>query len=241
MKKTKNQAVLITGGAKRLGQAMALHLASQGFDIALHYYHSKQDAIKTAQLIYKKGVRCELFQADLVNEADVKNLLPIVYKAFKNLTVLINNASIFIPNEFDDQDLTLFKHHWQMNYQAPYVLSCAFKRLVKKGQIINFVDTNIAKYKSAYADYLTTKKALAELTKMSAVAWGPNIRVNGISPGMILPPVNNQKDDRQIRAQKIPLMKIGSPENILFSLDYLLKNDYVTGQILTVDGGECRV
>jgi pteridine reductase len=110
--------------------------------------------------------------------------------------------------------------------------------LVKSGQVINFVDTNVVKYKTKYADYLMTKKALQDFTKMAAVQWGPAIRVNGISPGMILAPVNNQPDDRAMRARQIPLQRLGSPNNILQSIQFLLENDYITGQIIANDGGE---
>lgn len=241
MSKVRNQTVLVTGAAKRLGQAVALHLADKGYHIALHYNSSKYEAMKTARQIYDKGVRCELFATDLGDEVQVRTLLPAVYKAFGGLSVLINSASIFIPNEFGDQDMSLFKKHWQINYQAPYMLSCAFKRLVKKGQIINFIDTNVGQYRSDYADYLTTKKALGEFTKMAAASWGPGIRVNGISPGMILAPVNNQKDDRKIRAGNIPLKRVGDTASILSTVDYILENDYLTGQIIAVDGGESLI
>ena len=117
-------------------------------------------------------------------------------------------------------------------------MTCAFAGLAKKGQVINFIDTNAVKYKTKYADYLMTKKALLEFTKMAAVQWGPDIRVNGISPGMILAPVNNQPDDRLKRARQIPLQRIGKPEHILETLRFLLNNDYVTGQIIANDGGE---
>jgi pteridine reductase len=230
--------VLVTGAAKRIGQAVALHLAAQGYNIALHYHHSKKEAMATAQAIYKKKVRCELFCADLGNTPEAVRLFSEVYKAFGDIRLLVNSASIFIPNEFGAQDLSLYEAHWNINYKAPYVLSCEFARLVKKGHIINFVDTNVVKHKSRYADYLMSKKALGEFTKMAAVAWGPAIRVNGISPGMILPPVNGQKDDRKVRAQKIPLAEVGNPSYILQAVDYLINNTYVTGQIIAVDGGE---
>jgi len=216
-------------------------LAQEGYDIALHYNHSKQEAMATAQLIYKTGVRCELFCADLSDEAQTLKLVPQVFKAFPNLNVLVNSASIFIPNRFGTADLTLFKTHWDTNFKAPYILSCEFARRVKKGQIINFVDTNVVKYKTRFADYLMTKKALLEFTKMAAVQWGPSIRVNGISPGMILAPVNDQPDDRLKRSKQIPLQRIGSPENILQSVKFLLDNDYLTGQIIANDGGESLV
>ena len=143
MSMVKGQTVLVTGGAKRLGLAVALHLAGQGYNIALHYHHSKTEAMKTAQTLYKNGVRCELFAADLSDESQAKELLPVVFKAFGNLSLLVNSASIFIPNEFGGQDLTLFKKHWQINYTAPYILSCAFKTLVKNQLIPINLELNI--------------------------------------------------------------------------------------------------
>jgi pteridine reductase len=232
---------LVTGAAKRIGREVALHLAREGYQIALHYYSSKPEAMSTAQAIYKTGVRCELFCCDLSNEALTLKLIPQVYKAFPNLNLLINSASIFIPNQFGAADLTLFKTHWDINFKAPYILSSEFARLVKNGQVINFVDTNVVKYKTRYADYLMTKKALLEFTKMAAVQWGPRIRVNGISPGMILAPVNNQPDDRIKRARQIPLQRTGKPAHILQSIQFLLENDYITGQIIANDGGESLI
>ncbi|MBI4309576.1 MAG: SDR family oxidoreductase, partial [Candidatus Omnitrophica bacterium] len=93
------------------------------------------------------------------------------------------------------------------------------------------------RHSTSCADYLLTKKALHEFTQMAAVQWGPKIRVNGISPGMVLAPVNRM-DDRKARAAKIPLRKVGHPKHILQTIDFLLGNDFVTGQIITVDGGE---
>jgi len=232
---------LVTGAAKRIGRQLVLHLAQEGYQIALHYNSSKAEAMSTAQSIYKLGVRCELFACDLADEAQTLKLIPQVYKAFPNLNLLVNNASIFIPNQFGAADLTLFKTHWDINFKAPYILTCAFARLAQKGQVINFIDTNVIQYKTRYADYLMTKKALLEFTKMAAVQWGPHIRVNGISPGMILAPVNNQPDDRAKRAKNIPLQRIGRPENILQSVQFLLQNDYLTGQIIANDGGESLI
>lgn len=229
---------MVTGAAKRIGAHVALHLAQAGYGIALHYHHSKLEAMSTAKAIYKTGMRCELFYCDLEDEAQTLQLVPQVFKAFPNLNVLINSASIFIPNQFGAVDLALFKTHWNINFRAPYILTCAFARLAKKGQVINFVDANVVKYKTKYADYLMTKKALLEFTKMAAVQWGPRIRVNGISPGMILAPVNHQQDDRSKRARRIPLQRTGNPRNILQSVQFLMENDYLTGQVIANDGGE---
>jgi len=151
---------LVTGAAKRIGREVALYLAAQGYQIALHYHRSKSEAMSTAQAIYKTGVRCELFCCDLADETQTLKLVPQVFKAFSNLNVLVNSASVFIPNQFGAADLTLFKTHWDINFKAPYILTAEFARLVKRGQVINFIDTNVVKSKTKYADYLMTKKAL---------------------------------------------------------------------------------
>ncbi len=241
MVKKQRHTAVVTGAGKRIGQAVALHLAKQGYDIALHYRSSKVEAVKTQQTILKLGLRCELFQADLADERQVMRLIADVIQSFPQLNVLVNSASIFTPNHFGTADLSVFKSHWDINFKAPYILACEFARLVKTGQVINFIDTNVVKYVSQHEDYLLTKKALAEFTRMSAVSWGPRIRVNGISPGMILPPVNNQPDDRAKRANRIPLKRVGDLKYILQVVDVLLANEYMTGQIIAVDGGEALV
>ncbi|MDE1920704.1 MAG: SDR family oxidoreductase [Candidatus Omnitrophica bacterium] len=232
---------LVTGAAKRLGNMVAMHLAKQGYQIALHYHRSKSGAMSTQKAICKMGRRCELFCADLSIEAQALTLFTEVFKAFPNVNVLVNSASIFIPNQFGALDLGLFKAHWNINFKAPYILTCEFARLVQKGHVINFVDANAVKYKTGYADYLMTKKALLEFTRMAAVQWGPAIRVNGVSPGMILAPVNGQPDDRARRARQIPLCRTGNPRNILQSVQFLLENDYLTGQVIVNDGGESLI
>lgn len=238
MKKQSIGAVLVTGGAKRIGQEVCLYLAKRGYKIALHYNTSKLQAINTAKKINDQGGYCELFSCDLSDARATQRLMSEVFKSFPKLSLLVNSASIFVPNSFGARNLELFDSHWAINFKAPYILSCEFARLIKKGQIINFIDTNSVKYQSRYQDYLLTKKALADFTKMAAVSWGPAIRVNGISPGMILPPVNSQKDDRIARSKNIPLKKVGNPEYILQTVGYLLDNTYLTGQIIAVDGGE---
>ncbi len=241
MKHKSKGTALVTGAGKRLGRQMALALAAQGYNIALHYHRSKAEAMSAARDIDKRQVCCELFTCDLSDLEATTALVSKVHKAFTDLNVLVNSASIFIPNKFGAQHLNLFEAHWNINFRAPYILSCEFARLVKKGQIINLIDTNVAKYTTHYADYLLTKKALAEFTKMAAVLWGPRVRVNGISPGMILPPVHGATDDRQRRVKMIPLRTLGDPQYIVETLQFLLENTYITGQIIAVDGGEALV
>ncbi len=238
MAQRKRQAVLVTGGAKRLGAQVALHFARKGYDIALHYNTSTAQARQTAKHIQDQGVRCELFQADLSVESDVRVLFLHVQKAFPSLAILVNSASIFIPNQLNADHMDLYSAHWDINFKAPYILSCLFAKSFKKGHIINFIDTNVSKYTTQHSDYLLTKKALAEFTRMAAVQWGPAIRVNGVAPGMILPPVDRPVDDRLQRSSKIPLKRVGHGAYILKAMDALVENDYITGEIIAVDGGE---
>jgi len=181
--------VLVTGAAKRIGRQVALHLAREGYGIALHYHHSKAEAMSTAQAIYKTRMPCELFCCDLTDEGEVLELVPEVFRSFPNLNLLINNASIFIPNQFGAADLTLFKTHWDINFKAPYILSCEFARKAKKGQVINFIDTNVVQNKTRYADYLMTKKSITGIYQngcgtMGAAHQGQwHITRNDLGPG----------------------------------------------------------
>jgi NAD(P)-dependent dehydrogenase (short-subunit alcohol dehydrogenase family) len=190
LKNKASNAVLITGGAQRIGKSIALALANRGFDIALHYNHSRVEVVQVAQEIRQKGVRCEVFVCDLQKESQVLLLLEKVYKKFRHLNLLVNNASIFQPSGLGKQGLKSLDSHWTINFRAPFILTGEFARLCRKGQVINILDTKITKNKTDYVGYLISKKALGELTKISAVALSPNIRVNGISPGIILPPPN---------------------------------------------------
>ena len=232
------KAALVTGAAKRIGQAMAITLAKRGYDIALHYHSSYPNVQKTAQLIKRHNVQCRLFSCDLSQESSTQKLISDVKNEFGHLNLLINSASIFIPSVFDGQNLNLFNKHFNINLKAPFILMSEFARLCKRGQIVNLLDTNIVKNKTSYVAYLLSKKALGELTKMAAVSLAPAIRVNGIAPGLILPPEGKSKGSLQKRAQQIPLKHVGNTRSICQSLEFLLDNKYLTGQILFNDGGE---
>lgn len=154
------------------------------------------------------------------------------------MNLLINNASIFQPSALGRAGLKDLDDHWAVNFRSPYILTCDFARLCKRGQIINILDTKITKFKTAYMGYLISKKSLGEFTKMSAVALAPNIRVNGISPGIILPPKDKGVEYLKKRAANIPLLRSGSVEYIVQAVNFLIDNEFVTGQNILVDGGE---
>ena len=234
------KTALITGAAKRVGKGMALHLAAQGWNIALHYNTSADDAIKLQDelksLFSKQDF--ELFCADLNVSSEVENLIPQVIQKMGNVDLLINNASVFDRGDFVSTSADFLDHQMNVNFRAPFILIRNFAQLVKEGTIINFVDTRIVNNKSNFAAYSLSKKALWELTKMTALELGPNIRVNAIAPGLTLPPEEKGDDYLWKLAENIAMKRPGGLEPILKSLDYILNNDYLTGQLLFCDGGE---
>ncbi len=232
------KAALVTGAAKRIGQAIALDLASQGYDIALHYHHSEIEARTTAVKIRKLKRRCELFPGNLASQSDVSSLLKNVLQEFPYLSVLMNSASVFEKSQLRTSSLEFFNKQFAVNFQTPYILSQEFAKHCRSGQIISLLDTHITDYKTSYSDYLLTKKLLAEFTKLAACEFAPGIRVNAVAPGLILPPEGKRDDYLKRLALNIPLKRKGTPRHITQAVRFLIENDYVTGQIIFVDGGE---
>jgi len=232
------EAACITGGAKRIGRAVAHGLAERGYDIALHYRASKAEADKLAAEIHKKGCECALFQADLENREDVKNLIPRVINHFPDCRLLVNNASIFYRMEFLETDEKNLDQFLQIHLKTPFFLSQAFAKYCEKGLIINMLDSKISKNPIRYFSYVLSKKALAALTTLSAKALGPEVRVNGIAPGIILPSSESSEKEIEQMAAQLPLGKKGNTGDVVSAVFSLIDNTYMTGQILYVDGGD---
>ena len=232
------KAALVTGGAVRIGAGMALKLAGMGYDIALHYNNSQTEAEKIKREVEKKGTKCKLFKSDFSIETEVTGLIEEVSNEFEELTLLINNASIFERFKITETTLELFEKTFNINFKTPFILSRDFAKLVEKGNIINVLDTKAIKNSYFYAAYTLSKKSLLEFTKMAANEFGPDIRVNAIAPGLILEPEGKTSEYLDKMAENIPLKKRGSLEEINNALEFILLNGYVTGQIIFVDGGQ---
>ncbi|MCK4980826.1 MAG: SDR family oxidoreductase [Candidatus Delongbacteria bacterium] len=235
------KAVLITGAAKRIGAEIAIELAKSGYDIALHYNLSEKDALQTQRTIRKTGVECRLFKGDLKDKVYLSELIKAAYSSFPNLSVLINNASIFKRASISNTKFELFEELIDVNLKAPYFLIKEFASVCGSGNIINILDTKITTNQNVYAAYILTKKALAELTKIAAVEFAPRIRVNGICPGLILPATDESDEYVERLEKKILLQRKGSPKNISSTVKFLLENDFMTGEIIKVDGGESLI
>jgi NAD(P)-dependent dehydrogenase (short-subunit alcohol dehydrogenase family) len=235
-----NKVALITGGAKRIGRAIALHLAKNGWDLAIHYNSSKE-AISELELELKAiypNQRFASFKADLGAAEKASELVANVVERMGSIDLLINNASIFDSSLLKNSSNDLILHHTMVNYIAPFILMRDFANSTKQGLIVNLLDTRITKNKSDYLAYSLSKKALFELTKMAAFELAPAIRVNGISPGAVLPP--EDKDDAYLDqlALKTPMKTPSGLLAILKSLDFILDNQDLTGQVIFCDGGE---
>ena len=235
-----NKTALITGAAKRVGKAMTHHLASQGWNIAIHYNSSELEArLFCDELIGAyPNQQFEIFKADLNVPDEVEKLIPRIVQKMLGIGLLINNASLFEPSKLSNTSTEFLDRQMNVNFKAPFILSRNFAQTFKNGVIINFVDTRIVTNQSNFAAYSISKKALWELTKMAAFEFGPDIRVNAIAPGLTLPPEEKGEDYLLKLAEKVAMKRPGGLEPILKSLDFILNNDYLTGQLLFCDGGE---
>lgn len=235
-----NKTALITGAAKRIGRSIAEHLAHQGWDVIVHYNSSGEEADKLVDELISKypGQRFRPVQANLFKIEEVENLIPKVVKKNGTFSLLINNASVFDPANMEETSSSLLEKQIGINFKAPFLLMRDFKKYCNEGNIINITDTRISNNRSAYAAYSLSKKVLWESTKMAALEFAPDIRVNAVAPGVTLAPAGKGDDYLWQLAQRIPMRKPGGMEPVLKSIDFILDNPYLTGHLLFADGGE---
>lgn len=232
-----NKAALVTGGATRLGRHLALALAHNGYDIALHFSRSAEQAQRVHEDITRLGRQCRLIQCDF-SQQDTAAVVTEAVTAFPGLSLLVNSASAYTPAPIMDTDPGMLEEQFRINLFAPFMLIRHFAGAVPAGDIVNIIDNKISMHQYPYAAYLLSKKSLSDLTLMAALELAPRFRVNGIAPGVTLPAASRTPDYIQWRLEGIPLRQQGTPDYIGKALLYLLGNPFVTGQILFVDGGE---
>ena len=231
---------LVTGAAKRIGREIAFKLAKKGFDVVISYNSSKDEAQNLANEIAEKfNVKSAIFSCDLRDVNQVNKLADFMVKNFSNWNLLINNASVFHQSHLVNGSEKDLMDNFNIHLFAPLILSQKFaQNKPQDGQIINLIDKNISRFDTSYFHYLLSKKSLADATKMMALELAPQIRVNGIAPGFILNPTDeNAYNDANQIIKKIPLEKKGSPKDICQAVLFLLENNFINGQIIFVDGG----
>ncbi len=229
---------IVTGGAIRIGRAMALHLARKGFNIALLYHSSGTASNETIAEARSQGIQCQGYAGDLRNLEETELFVEKILKDFDDVELLVNSAANFIQENVEQTRLNTLVDTFNLNLMAPYILMREYKRKVNKGLIVNILDERVARTVPTFAAYSVSKAGLKHLTELAAVEWGKTIRVNGIAPGLILPPQGGPPDYLEKAAEKVPTGTHGSLEDLLKALDYLMENDFVNGETLFVDGGE---
>jgi len=225
---------LVTGAAHRLGKVFALTLARQGFDIVLHYHRSSAAALQTKAELESVGSRVILAQADLTDPAQIQSLLLDI----ESLNVLVNSAAFMPSGNVDLLSLENWDTSLDLNLRAPFLLAQeASQKMTAGGLIINITDMGAQKAWSRYPSYTVSKAALESLTKILARAYAPDIRVNAIAPGFVLQSdiVTDEEWERLVK--RIPLKRPARTEEIASALEFLLQNEYMTGQTIVVDGG----
>jgi len=235
------RAALVTGGAQRLGRAIALALAGAGFDVAIHCHRSRDAGEAVCADIRQAGRRAALLQADLADEAQVAALLPAALEHLGPVGVLVNNASRFERDEWDDVTRASWDAHLETNLRAPFALIQAFGRLLPapaEGVVINMLDQRVWSLTPHFVSYTASKAALWALTQTMALALAPRIRVNGIGPGPALPSPRQTPEQFARQAASVPLGHGTSPEEVAHAVLAILALPSLTGQMLALDGGQ---
>lgn len=242
---------LVTGAGRRLGRAMALYLASRGYDVAVHYAGSKDEAEAVATEIAAMGRRAVTLSADVLIEDEVQTLLPRAVAALGGpLTVLVNNASIFEHDDFASATRESWDRHIESNLRAPFVLTQAFAAQVPepdideggepvaRGLIVNMVDQRVWKLTPDFTSYTIAKAALWALTQTAAQGLAPRVRVNAIGPGPTLQGGRQTAEAFARQRAATVLQRGATPADITAALGYLIDARAVTGQMIAVDGGQ---
>jgi pteridine reductase len=225
---------LVTGAAHRLGKVFALTLAQHGFDILLHYHRSLDAARQTQAEIESIGRRVILSQADLTDPIQIQSLV----SDLDSLDVLVNSAAWMASGSIDSFTLENWDTALDLNLRAPFLLAQASaKKMTASGLIVNITDVGAQKAWSRYPSYTVSKAALESLTRILARALAPKIRVNAIAPGFVLQSEEVSDEEWQRLINRIPLKRPARTEEVASALEFLLKNEYITGQTIVVDGG----
>jgi hypothetical protein len=231
----KDRTVLVTGGAVRIGKAICTALAGAGAKVVIHYNKSGKEAAELLEILGGKKAGHRIVKCELSNLTAVKKLIPSLGK----IDILVNNASIYFPCRDGKENISLAKKQFKINFHAPLLLMRKFQEQeIKEGCIINLLDQRIAKKTPDDDSYTLSKKALAKATFVTALSWAPQIRVNGIAPGAILPPRGMENSKMKIQISMTPMKKAPTPEQVAQTCLFLIGNDSLTGQVIYVDGGQ---
>ena len=236
----KPKKIIITGGATRIGAAIAESLANYDTEISIHYNKSKNAALKLKKKLEKLGGQIYLLKADLNNLKQTQTLLKLANRKMKGIDCLINNASIFENDNLQNFSEKSFTKHININLKAPAILTQNFKKILKKseGCVINIIDQRVEKLTPFFFSYTLSKSSLVTLTKTSAMKLAPNIRVNAISPGPTLKNLRQSENHFKKQWKSVLLKKKVDLKNICNGVKFLIENKNITGEVINIDSGQ---
>jgi pteridine reductase len=235
----RGRAALVTGAGKRLGRAFALALASRGADLAIHYGGSRAGAEETAELAGELSVHSVVLQADLSRSEEASSLVHRAAERLGRLDILVNSAALFEPLTFLESTLEAWHRHLAVNLTAPFLLTQSFARHLagRRGDVVNILDWRALRPGPDHFPYTIAKAGLAAMTQSLAQALAPNVRVNGLALGAILPPSDKGEADPDV-LRMVPAARWGTVQEATDALLFLISGPaYVTGEILHLDGG----
>ncbi len=231
------QTALVTGAARRLGREVSLALAERGVNIVVHYRHSQREAERLCRKLESRKVKAWPIPANFEGADETETLIERARAAAGRLDILVNSASTFPVGTLADMKFSELMTCVRVNAWTPFILSRDFARRAGRGKIVNLLDTRLDGSDPRHAAYILSKQMLHDLTLMTAAELGPSFTVNAVAPGLILPPPGKDEGYLRALARSVPLARHGAPADVAQAVIYLLEADYVTGQVIYVDGG----
>ena len=237
----KNKNLLITGGATRIGKEIAIHFSKKGWNIAIHYFKSSSKAKNLKKIVEENAVKAALIKADLKNTKQVEKIISVAKKKLGTIDCLINNAALFEKDDILNFTSNSWNDHLNINLRAPVILTKQFAKQASKkniSNVINIIDQRVFSLTPVFMSYTLSKSALYTFTKTMAMRLSPSIKVNGIAPG---PTIKNKRQSIKHfneQAKSTLLKKSVRPEDICDTVEFLISNNSITGQVIAVDSGQ---
>ncbi|HOA23013.1 MAG TPA: SDR family oxidoreductase [Aggregatilineales bacterium] len=236
------KVALVTGGARRVGKAIALGLAARGMNVLIHYNRSEAEARQTLDEIRAMGVQAEAVQGNLGNPLDIEHIFVTLESTFRQLDLLVNSASTFLAGHILEATVSDWNYVMAVNLRAPFLCSQRAAHLMlarqSPGVIINIADVAGQVPWTRFPIHSVSKAGLIMLTQVLAKSLGPDIRVNAVVPGPVLKPDAMPDARWEALSAALPLERAGTPENVVQAVLALAENDFITGAVLNVDGGD---
>jgi NAD(P)-dependent dehydrogenase (short-subunit alcohol dehydrogenase family) len=233
------KVALVTGGAVRVGRALSLGLAEAGFDVAVNYHSSAGPAEEVAARIEELGRRALLVPGDVSSSEDVDRIAVQVRRELGRMDLLVNSASNFHRRSLLDVDAAEWDEVMAVNLKGPFLVARAFADLLReaRGSIVNIVDLGAIQPWMAYPHHAVSKAGLLHLTRVLALALAPEVRVNAVAPGTVLPPQGRNREALEQERNITPLRSLGTPQDVVRTVLFLEASPFITGELIVVDGG----